>query len=304
MARRALRQRVGAVVPIVLADIAFAEIDGERLRQITLQLGLAVGTGVDLAEPIGRGDLEARKHVASRIGDDDAFRLGRDEGGEAIQKLRAGGVCEQRIGERLAILTANPIDERERQPAGPVAWLLEHAVTDDAAALVAPEGKGALVEQRCDHQQAIAVGERSGVVAVVGGVAGDAVKHQQQGRIAASWPVGEDREARAVHVDRLPALSQRDRLRRDRWCGEKTGEESDCGEDAPGVTHLVPASWARLLSLVSQNRHYSGLPVAIIQQRSSAWRSLRSITPPRRAPRSRAGCWKRSASPMTSICSA
>jgi hypothetical protein len=46
--------------------------------------------------------------------------------------------------------------------------------------LIAPERKCAAVQQRCDHQQAVLVGESARVVAVAIGVAGVAMKDQQQ----------------------------------------------------------------------------------------------------------------------------
>jgi hypothetical protein len=112
VARGALGTRVGTVIAIVDARVCFAEIDGERQFEIAPQLGLAIGAGIDLTQPIGRCNVQAGKHIAARVGDDDAFRLRRDEGGEALQKLAAGRMSEQGIGERPALLLASPIDQR------------------------------------------------------------------------------------------------------------------------------------------------------------------------------------------------
>jgi hypothetical protein len=48
--------------------------------------------------------------------------------------------------DRAPFLPAHPVDEIEHQPAGEVARVLHCRALDDAAALVAPSGKGLPIE--------------------------------------------------------------------------------------------------------------------------------------------------------------
>src|SRR5262249_59062909 len=100
-----------------------AEIDRQRLLQMAPQRGLTVCARISLSEAVRRVDLQARKHVASRVGDHDAFRVGRHKGGKPIEKLAAGGMTEEGIGEGTIFFSAHPSDEIEHHTAGPVAGL-------------------------------------------------------------------------------------------------------------------------------------------------------------------------------------
>ena len=111
MTRGALGARFGTIVAVI-ARISVAEIDGQRQFEVAPQLRLALRPGVDLAQPVGRRDLEAGKYIAPRVGNDNPPRLGGNESSEPLQKLAAGRMSEQGIGERPALLLAGPIDQR------------------------------------------------------------------------------------------------------------------------------------------------------------------------------------------------
>src|SRR5215831_12484716 len=180
VARRPLGERLGIIVPRVVAGIALAEIDRHRLLQIAPQRGLAVCARISLSEAVGRVDLQTRKHVASRVGDHDASRVGRHKGGKPIEKLAAGGMAEEGIGDGAIFLSAYPSDKIQHHPAGPVARVLHRRVLDDASALIPPRWERMLVEDRRDDEEAKPVRDWARIVAIVAGVPRDAVKDHEQ----------------------------------------------------------------------------------------------------------------------------
>ncbi len=121
-------------------------------------------------------------------------------------------MADHRIGERTALLRAQPGHELDHQAAGPTCGRLhDAAMIDDTAALVAPGRKPLLVELRCHDQHAEPVAQATCVVAVAVGIAVEAVKHQQQRGVGAVRPVGVDRQRRAAEVGGLLAGPWSDR---------------------------------------------------------------------------------------------
>src|SRR5262245_18177240 len=98
VARCTLGQRLGIIVALVITGIALAEIDGQGLFQVAPQGRLAIRSRIDLSQPVGRVDLEAGKHVASRVCDHDTSCVGGHEGGEAVEELGPCRVAEPEIG--------------------------------------------------------------------------------------------------------------------------------------------------------------------------------------------------------------
>lgn len=160
--------------------------------------------------------------------------------GKPIEKLAAGGMAEEGIGEGTIFLSAHPSDEIEHHTAGPVARVLHRRVLDDASALIPPRWERMLVEDRRDDEEAKPVRDWARIVAIAAGVPRDAVKDHEQRRIGTSrGAVGEDHHTRAVDIDDLSA--GRDRRSHGRRGPEQVIQHC-CDREIPRLHHCVIAA--------------------------------------------------------------
>src|SRR5262249_29639154 len=92
---------------------------------------------------------------------------------------------------------------------GPLAGIPALASMRDTAVLVAPCGKAFLAESRRGDEKAMVIRQRSYPVTIFVGLAGSAVKDDQQRRLATVGPIGEHRQVLALQRDGLLARTRR-----------------------------------------------------------------------------------------------